>query len=112
MSDQLMILEPVIRHPDLAHHRPCLLDAGAEALGGGRVAVGAVAAGEQAAQPECAVPFHRVRRERRVATARQPARPERLNFRVRDGNGCDPLGIATEKSLGNGDLESGISKSF
>ena len=30
--------------------------------------------------------------------------PERLNFRVRDGNGCDPLGIATEKlfaSLGS-----------
>ena len=25
--------------------------------------------------------------------------PEGLNFRVRDGNGCDPLGIATEKSL-------------
>ena len=25
--------------------------------------------------------------------------PERLNFRVRDGNGCDPLGIATEKLL-------------
>ena len=23
--------------------------------------------------------------------------PERLNFRVRDGNGCDPLGITTEK---------------
>ena len=23
--------------------------------------------------------------------------PEGLNFRVRDGNGCDPLGIATEK---------------
>ncbi len=23
--------------------------------------------------------------------------PERLNFRVRDGNGCGPLGIATEK---------------
>ena len=27
--------------------------------------------------------------------------PERLNFRVRDGNGCDPLGIATEKPLGS-----------
>ncbi len=26
--------------------------------------------------------------------------PEGLNFRVRDGNGCDPLGIATEKLLG------------
>ena len=25
--------------------------------------------------------------------------PEGLNFRVRDGNGCDPLGIATEKSV-------------
>ena len=25
--------------------------------------------------------------------------PEGLNFRVRDGNGCDPLGIATEKSF-------------
>jgi hypothetical protein len=25
--------------------------------------------------------------------------PEGLNFRVRDGNGCDPLGIATEKSM-------------
>jgi hypothetical protein len=25
--------------------------------------------------------------------------PEGLNFRVRDGNGCDPLGIATEKLL-------------
>ena len=28
--------------------------------------------------------------------------PEGLNFRVRDGNGCDPLGIATEKLLGAG----------
>ena len=27
--------------------------------------------------------------------------PEGLNFRVRDGNGCDPLGIATEKSVGS-----------
>ena len=26
--------------------------------------------------------------------------PEGLNFRVRDGNGCDPLGIATEKPVG------------
>ena len=26
--------------------------------------------------------------------------PEGLNFRVRDGNGYDPLGIATEKLLG------------
>ena len=25
--------------------------------------------------------------------------PEGLNFRVRDGNGCDPLGIATEKTF-------------
>ncbi len=25
--------------------------------------------------------------------------PEGLNFRVRDGNGCGPLGIATEKSV-------------
>gem|GEM_PF-5828082 len=28
--------------------------------------------------------------------------PEGLNFRVRDGNGCDPLGIATEKLLVRG----------
>ena len=38
--------------------------------------------------------------------------PEGLNFRVRDGNGCDPLGIATEKLFVRSEVWEVRSKSF